>query len=128
MHGVGVSFITVRVIHHKTKGERKINKYASEYKKQDNTHFEPFVIESRGVFGECAKNVFSKICNIITQLTGQSRSNIAYFWKSRLVVILAKITHANTVKWALAHNIPHDPISGIEDLSGCYKNDNMEVC
>ena len=110
----------------KLKEREKINKYASEYKKQDNTHFEPFVIESGGVFGECAKNVFSKICNIITQITGQSRSNIAYFWKSRLLVILAKITHANALKWALAHNIPHDPTSGIEDLSGCYENDNME--
>ena len=44
----------------KLKKREKINKYASEYKEQDNTHFEPFVIESGRVFGECAKNVFLK--------------------------------------------------------------------
>ena len=43
----------------------------------------------------------SKVCNIITQQTGQNRSNIACFWKSRLFVILAKITHANALKFRL---------------------------
>ena len=46
--------------------------------------------------------------------------------KSRLLVILAKITYANALKWALAHNIPHYPSSRIEDLSKCYENDNMK--
>ena len=84
------------------------------------------MIESGGVFGECAKNVFSKVCNIITQQTGQSSSNIAYYWKSRLLVVLAKITFANALKWARAHNICHDPSSGTPDMYDCYENDNME--
>ena len=108
------------------KETEKSLKYASEYKKQGNICFEPFVIESGGVFGECAKNVFSKVCNIITQQTGQSSSNIAYYWKSRLLVVLAKITFANALKWARAHNICHDPSSGTPDMYDCYENDNME--
>ena len=56
----------------------------------------------------CEKSVF-KICSIINQLTGQIRSNIVYFCKSRLLVILTKITHANALKWAMTHNISHDP-------------------
>ena len=110
----------------KLKETEKKLKYASEYKKQGNICFEPFVIESGGVFGECAKNVFSKICNIITQQTGQSSSNIAYYWKSRLLVVLAKITYANALKWARAHNKCHDPSSGTPDMYDCYENDNME--
>jgi len=110
----------------KLKETEKIRKYAGEYKAQGNTYFEPFVLESGGVLGECAQNVFSKICNIITQLTGQSGSNIAYYWKSRLLVTLAKLTYANALKWALSHNVAHDPTSGPEDLSDCYENDNME--
>ena len=106
--------------------EKKTNKYASEYKEQSNTHFEPFVIESGGAFVECAKNVFSKICNIIIQQMGQRRSDIKYLWKSKLLVILAKIRHGNALKCALAHNIPHDPSSGIKDLTGCYENENIK--
>ena len=109
----------------KLKETEKNLKYASEYKKQGNICFEPFVIESGGVFGECAKNVFSKVCNIITQQTGQSSSNIAYYWKLRLLVVLAKITHANALKWARAHNICHDPSSGTPDMYDCYENNNM---
>ena len=110
----------------KLREEEKINKYAHEYKAQGNIYFEPFVIESGGVFGECAKKVFSKICNIITQQTGQSSSNIAYYWKSRLLVVLAKITHANVLKWARAHNVCHDPTSGAPDMYDCYENSSME--
>ena len=32
------------------------------------------------------------------------------------IVILAKITHANTLNLALAHIVPHNPSSVIEDL------------
>ena len=44
----------------KLKETEKIRKYAGEYKAQGNTYFEPFVLESGGVLGECAQNVFSK--------------------------------------------------------------------
>ena len=47
---------------------------------------------------ERATEVFKKLCNIITQQTGQSASNISYFWKAKLLVLLAKVTH----KWAIA--------------------------
>ena len=61
----------------------KISKYARAYKEIDNIHFEPFVLESGGVFGERARHVCNRICNLITQSSGQSGSAIAYFWKSR---------------------------------------------
>jgi hypothetical protein len=61
------------------------------YKALDDTHFEPFVVESEGELGVKAQEIFKKICNLITQSTGQSGSSIAYFWKSRLLVILAKL-------------------------------------
>ena len=43
-------------------------------------HFEPFAVESGGEhLGEGAQEIFKKICNLITQTTGQSGSSIAYF-------------------------------------------------
>ena len=64
----------------------------------DNIHFEPFVLESGGVFGERVRHVFNRICNLITQSSGQSRSAIAHFWKSRLLVTLAAITFEKCTK------------------------------
>ena len=59
----------------------KISKYARAYKEMGSIHFaiEPFVLESGGVFGERARHVFNRICNLITQSSGQSGSAIAYF-------------------------------------------------
>ena len=82
------------------------------YKNMDDMHFEPFVVESGGELGERAQEIFKKkICNLITQTTGQSGSSIAYFWKSRLLVTLAKITYSNALRWATAHNKSKDPDS-----------------
>ncbi len=60
-------------------------------------HFEPFVIESGGQFGEKAQQVMllQNICNLVTQSTGQCGSNIAYFLKSKLLVTLARSQHNN---------------------------------
>ena len=76
----------------------KVNKYSAAYKEMDDIHFEPFVLESGGVFGERAQEVFRRICDLITQSTGQSGSAIAHFWRSRLLVTLAKITFTNAQK------------------------------
>ena len=59
----------------------KMLKYADAYKEKHNIHFISVVFESGGVFGKGAKaqDVFGKICNLITQSSGQSRSAIAYF-------------------------------------------------
>ena len=84
---------------------KKVRKYASAYKEQDNTHFEPFALESKGEFDKRATEVFKKLCNIITQQTRQSASNISYFWKTKLLVLLAKVTHNNAIKWALINEI-----------------------
>ena len=73
----------------KIREDEKITKYFQVYKDIDDTHFEPFVVESGGQLGEKAQEIFKKICNFITQTTGQSGSSIAYFWKSRLLVTLA---------------------------------------
>ena len=77
----------------------------------DDIHFEAFVVESGGQLGVRAQEVFKKICNLITQTTGQSGSSIAYFWKSRLLVTLAKMTYSNAVRWATTHNKSKDPDS-----------------
>ena len=94
----------------KIKEDAKLLKYLQAYKNIDDIHFEPFVVESGGQLGERAQEVFKKICNLITQATGQSGSSIAYLWKSRLPVTLAKITYSNALKWAAtAHNKSKDP-------------------
>ena len=67
----------------KMREDAKITKYFQAYKNMDDIHFEPFVVESGGELGERAQEIFKKICNLITQTTGQSGSSIAYFWKSR---------------------------------------------
>ena len=93
----------------------------------DNIHFEPFVLESGGVFGVRAQEVFRRICDLITQSTGQRGSAIAHFWRSRLLVTLAKITFTNAQKWALAHNRPSDPDSVVMDLADYYDHDEREL-
>ena len=58
---------------------------------------------------------------------GQSGSSIAYFWKSRLLVTLAKITYSNALRWATAHNKSSDPDSTPTDLTDCYDDDTHEI-
>ena len=111
----------------KIREDEKIAKYLQAYKDIDDTHFEPFVVESGGQLGEKAQEIFKKICNLITQTTGQSGSSIAYFWKSRLLVTLAKITYSNATRWAMAHNKSKDPDSAPIDLTDCYDDDTREV-
>ena len=53
--------------------EAKLLKYFQAYKQLDDI-FEPFVVESGGELGERAQEIFKKICNLITQATGQSGS------------------------------------------------------
>ena len=105
----------------------KVNKYSQSYKDMGDVHFEPFVLESGGVFGVRAQEVFRRICDLITQSTGQSGSAIAHFWRSRLLVTLAKITFTNAQKWALAHNRLRDPDSVVTDLADYYDHDEHEV-
>ena len=93
----------------------------------DDTHFEPFVVESGGELGERAQEIFKKICNLITQTTGQSGSSIANFWKSRLLVTLAKITHSNALKWAMAHNESRNPDISTIYMTDCYDDDTQET-
>ena len=69
-----------------------------------------------------------KICNLITQTTGRSGSSIAYFWKSRVLVTLAKITYSNALRWETAHNKSNkDPDSMPIDFSDCYDDDTRET-
>ena len=89
----------------------------------DNIHFEPFVLESGDVLGERARHVFNRICNLITQSSGQSGSAIAYFWRSRLLVTLAAITFKNALKWAKGHNQSCNPAS---DLMNYFDHDEKE--
>ena len=105
----------------------KVKKYSQSYKDMGDVHFEPFVLESGGVFGVRAQEVFRRICDLITQSTGQSGSAIAHFWRSRLLVTLARITFTNAQKWALAHNKPRDPDSVVTDLADYYDHDEREI-
>ena len=107
--------------------ENKVSKYLQAYKAMDDIHFEPFVIESGGQFGEKAQQVFKKICNLVTQSTGQCGSNIAYFWKSKLLVTLAAITFSNAQKWFKAHNKSQDPDSLTSDMTDFYEDDTIEI-
>ena len=111
----------------KIREDAKILKYFQAYKNMDDIHFEPFVVESGGELGVRAQEIFKKICNLITQTTGQSGSSIAYFWKSRLLVTLAKITQSNASRWATAHNKPNDPDSIPFDLADLYDDDTHEI-
>ena len=111
----------------KIREDAKILKYLQANKNIDVVHFEPFVVESGGQLGERAQEIFKKICNLITQTTGQSGSSIAYFWKSRLLVTLAKITYSNALRWATAHNKSKDPDSTPTDLTDCYDDDTHEI-
>jgi len=104
----------------------KIQKYADAYKVKHNIHFIPVVFESGGVFGEKAQDVFRKICNLITQTSGQSGSAIAYFWKSRLLVTLAAITYRNVQHWTKAHTKRNSPDSVQEDMMDYYDHDEGE--
>ena len=108
------------------KSEKK-QKILNAYKALDDAHFEPFVIESGGELGVRAQEIFKKICNFITQSTGQSGSSIAYFWKSRLLVTLAKITHSNALRWAMTHNDPRNPDSIPIYFTDCYDDDTHEL-
>ena len=58
---------------------------------------------------------------------GQSGSSIAYFWKSRLLVTLAKITYSNALRWAMAHNRSKDPDSIPIDLTDCYEDETHAI-
>jgi hypothetical protein len=111
----------------KIREEAKILKYLQAYKDMDDIHFEPFVVESGGELGVRAQEIFKKICNLITQTTGQSGSSIAYFWKSRLLVTLANITHSNALRWATAHNRSKDPDSIPVNLTDLYDDDTHEI-
>ena len=55
----------------KIREETKNLKYFQAYKALDDTHFEPFVVESGVELGVRAQEIFKKICNLITQSTGQ---------------------------------------------------------
>jgi len=101
-------------------------KYAFAYKEKHNIHFIPVVFESGGAFGAKAQDVFGKICNLITQSSEQSRSAIAYFWKSRLLVTLAAITYQNVQHWANAHTKRYTPDSVRDDMMDYYDHDERE--
>ncbi len=111
----------------KIREETKNLKYFQAYKVLDDTHFEPFVVEIGGELGVRVQEIFKKICNFITQSTGQSGSSIAYFWKSRLLVTLAKITHSNALRWAMAHNEPRNADSISIDFTDCYDDNTHET-
>jgi hypothetical protein len=104
----------------------KIQKYAEAYKEKLNIHFIPVVFESGGAFGEKALDVFRKICNLITQTSGQSGSAIAYFWKSKLLVTLAALTYRNVQHWAKAHTKRYTPDSVQESMMDYYDHDERE--
>ena len=104
----------------------KIQKYAEAYKEKRNIDFIPVVFESGGAFGEKAQDVFRKICNLITQTSGQSGSAIAYFWKSKLLVTLAALTYRNVQHWAKAHTKRYTPDSVQENMMDYYDHDERE--
>ena len=79
------------------KETQKNSRYRQQYLNHDNSNFIPFIVEYEGTFGRNAEEAFSKICNIIALQTGQNRSSIAHFWRSRLLVILARHSYENAL-------------------------------
>ena len=91
-----------------TSENRQNCKYFQAYKQLDDIHFERFVVESGGELGERVQEIFKKICNLITQATGQSGSSIAYFWKCQDSLSLWRksrtLTHSNG-QWHITNPI-----------------------
>jgi len=111
-----------------SKANQKIARYRQQYLDHDNSNFIPFIVENGGTFGRNAEEAFSKICNIIALHTGQNRSSIAHFWRSRLLVLLAKQSYENALTWTRAHNQrdgAHDPDS-LNDGGLCYEIETRE--
>ena len=86
------------------------------------------MFESGGAFGEKAHEVFRKICNLITQTSGQSGSAIAYFWKSKLLVTLAALTYRNVQHWAKAHTKVQENMMDYYDQSASRKHCHEMLC
>ena len=106
----------------------KNERYRQQYLNHDNSNFIPFIVENGGTFGRHAEETFSKICNIIALQTGQNRSSIAHFWRSRLLVILARQSYENALTWTRAHNQregSHEPDS-LNDGGLCYEIETQE--
>jgi hypothetical protein len=97
------------------KETQKNSRYRQQYLNHDNSNFIPFIVENGGIFGRNAEEAFNKICNIIALQTGQNRSSIAHFWRSRLLVILARQSYENALTWTRAHN--HRESSHLPDSS-----------
>ena len=104
----------------------KNTRYKNAYQQLDNSNFIPFVIENGGTFGEQAKKAFSKICNLIARETGQSVSTIAHFWKSTLLITLARRAYDNAQHWTRAHNTRFGPHPENLATDGCYDIDTAE--
>ena len=110
------------------KATQKNARYRQQYLNHDNSNFIPFIVENGGTFGRDAEEAFSRICNIIALQTGQNRSSIAHFWRSRLLVILARQSYDNALTWTRAHNQRegnHEPDS-LNDGGLCYDIETLE--
>ncbi len=104
----------------------KNTRYKNAYQQLDNSNFIPFVIENGGRFGEEAEKVFRTICNLIARETGQSASSIAHFWKSTLLVTLARRAYDNAQHWTRAHLTRFGPHPEDLAITGCYDIDTAE--
>ena len=76
--------------------------------------------------GEQAKKSFSMICNLIARETGQSVSTIAHFWKSALLITLARRAYENAQHWTRAHNTRFGPHPENLATHDCYDIDTAE--
>ena len=102
----------------------KNSRYKNAYQQLDNSNFMPFVIENGGSF--VIEKVFSTICNLIARETGQSVSAIAHFWKSTLLVTLARRAYENAQSWTRAHHTRFGPHPDDFATTGCYDIDTAE--
>jgi hypothetical protein len=110
----------------KLKEDLKNTRYKEAYQQLDNSNFMPFVIENGGTFGVEANKVFKTICSLIARETGQCLSSIAHFWKSTLLVILARRAYQNSRFWAMAHNSRYPPPTDDLISTGCYDVNTRE--
>jgi hypothetical protein len=130
VHPAALSYCNraARTPHYATKLKEDIKnaRYKDAYQQLDNSNFMPFVIENGGTFGVEADKVFKTICSLIARETGQCLSAIAHFWKSTLLVVLARRAYQNSLFWSMAHNSRYAPPPDNLISTECYDINTRE--
>ena len=93
----------------------------------DDIHFEPFVIESGGQFGEKAQQVLKKSA-ILDPIYGLMRIKHCILLEVKTPRPSQQLLFPiNAQKWFKAHNKSQDPDSLTSDMTDFYEDDTIEI-